>query len=118
VRTAGPPARLAASADRAHIRAGRDDLAFVTVRIADARGVTAPRAGNRVRFRVDGPGAIVATDNGDQTDMAPFLAGERRAFNGLVLAIVRAQAGRAGRITVHAEAEGLAADTVDIDVDQ
>jgi hypothetical protein len=65
-----------------------------------------------------GPGAIVATDNGDQTDMEPFQAGERRAFNGLVLAIVRAQPGRAGRITVHAEAEGLAADTVDIDVDQ
>ena len=118
VRTAGPPARLAASVDRARIRAGRDDLAFVTVRIADARGVTAPRAGNRVSFRVEGPGAIVATDNGDQTDMEPFQARERRAFNGLVLAIVRAQPGRVGRITVHAEAEGLAADTVDIDVDQ
>ncbi len=50
--------------------------------------------------------------------MEPFQAGERRAFNGLVLAIVRAQSGRAGRTTVHAEAEGLAADTVDIDVDQ
>jgi beta-galactosidase len=118
VRTAGPPTRLAASADRARIRAGRDDLAFVTVRIADARGMTAPRADNRIRFRVEGPGAIVATDNGDQTDMEPFQAGERRAFNGLALAIVRAQPGRSGRITVHAEAEGLVADTVDIVVDQ
>ncbi|MCS0613611.1 DUF4982 domain-containing protein [Massilia kyonggiensis] len=118
VRTAGPAARLAASADRARIRAGRDDLAFVTVRIADANGMTVPRAGNRVRLRVDGPGSIVATDNGDQTDMEPFQASERRAFNGLVLAIVRAQPGKTGRITVHAEAEGLAADAVGIDVNQ
>ncbi|GAA5027623.1 hypothetical protein GCM10025794_11690 [Massilia kyonggiensis] len=118
MRTAGPAARLAASADRARIRAGRDDLAFVTVRIADANGMTVPRAGNRVRLRVDGPGSIVATDNGDQTDMEPFQASERRAFNGLVLAIVRAQPGKTGRITVHAEAEGLAADAVGIDVNQ
>lgn len=118
VRTAGPPARLAASVDRAHIRAGRDDLAFVAVRIADANGVTAPRAGNRVRFRVDGPGEIVATDNGDQTEMEPFRTTEKRAFNGLVLAIVRAKPGKTGRIVVHAEADGLAPDAVDIAIDQ
>jgi beta-galactosidase len=118
VRTAGSPARLVASVDRPRIRAGRDDLAFVTVRIADANGTTAPRAANRVRFRVDGPGLIVATDNGDQTDMESFLATSRRAFNGLVLAIVRAQPGRTGRITVHAEADGLAPSSVDFEVHQ
>ncbi|WP_229421497.1 glycoside hydrolase family 2 TIM barrel-domain containing protein [Telluria antibiotica] len=118
VRTEGPPARLAASVDRAHIRAGRDDLAFVTVRIADASGATALRAGNRGRFRVAGPGEIVATDNGDQTEMEPFRTMEKRAFNGLVLAIVRAKPGKTGHIVVYAEADGLAPDAVDIAIAQ
>lgn len=43
VKTAATPARLQASADRSEIRADGLDLAFVTVRVADKYGVTAPR---------------------------------------------------------------------------
>ena len=70
--TAGAPARLAASVDRSRIRADGHDLAFVTVRVTDAKSVTAPRANNAIRFSIDGPGEIIATDNGDPTDMEPF----------------------------------------------
>ena len=60
------------------------DLSFVTVRVVDKDGITAPRADNRIRFTIDGPGEIVATDNGDPTSFEPFQAPERKAFNGLV----------------------------------
>jgi beta-galactosidase len=114
VKTAGDAAMLEAKADRATIAADGRDLSFITVRIADAAGITAPRANHRVRFTVDGPGELVATDNGDATSFEPFQARERRAFNGLVLAIVRAKPGQAGRITVRAESEGLKAATVSV----
>lgn len=107
VTTAGAPARLAAAVDRASIAADGRDLAFVTVRVTDARGVTAPRSDNSIRFTIDGPGEIVATDNGDPTNMESFSSHERRAFNGLVLAIVRAKPGQAGRIVVTASSDGL-----------
>ncbi len=109
VKTAATPARLQASADRSEIRADGLDLAFVTVRVADKYGVTAPRANSRIRFTIDGPGEIAATDNGDPTSLEPFQSPNRKAFNGLALAIVRSQRGKPGAITVHAEAEGLAA---------
>jgi Glycoside hydrolase family 2 C-terminal domain 5 len=48
-------------------------------------GDVVPRAGHRIRFQVDGPGEIVATDNGDPTSFEPFRAGERNAFSGLCL---------------------------------
>ncbi|GAB4250706.1 MAG: beta-galactosidase GalB [Acidobacteriota bacterium] len=98
--TAGPPARLEASVDRSEILADGRDLAFVTVRVTDAEGHVAPRAANRVRFVVEGPGELVATANGDPTCFVPFPSPERPAFNGLVLGIVRALPGRPGEIRV------------------
>ncbi|HNW58923.1 MAG TPA: beta-galactosidase GalB [bacterium] len=107
VRTTGAAARLEAQADRTRIAADGEDLAFVTVRVTDAAGLTVPRAGNLVRFTVTGPGEIAATDNGDPTDMVPFPAAERTAFSGLVLAIVRSRAGASGTIVLQASSPGL-----------
>jgi len=108
VKTAGEAASLQASADRTTIDGDGRDLAFVTVRIADKAGVDVPRGMQRVRFTVEGPGELVATDNGDPTSFAPFPSAQRAAFNGLVLGIVRARPGASGPITVRVTAEGLA----------
>jgi beta-galactosidase len=40
-----------------------------------------PRAANRVKFEVEGPGEIVATDNGDATRFEPSQSTEWNAFN-------------------------------------
>ena len=114
VQTAGAAARLAASPDRARIRADGKDLSFVTVRVTDKDGLLSPRAAHRVRFSIEGPGEIVATDNGDQTDMEPFQAHDRQAFNGQVLVIVRGKPGQPGTVTVRAEASGLEPATASI----
>jgi len=107
VKTADVPAALQASADRTTIAADGKDLLFVTVRIVDKDGLPAPRASQRVRFTVDGPGELVATDNGDPTSFESFQSPERAAFNGLVLGIVRAKAGSTGAIGVRVTADGL-----------
>jgi beta-galactosidase len=106
-RTAGSAAGLEASADRSRIAADGRDLAFVTVRVADKDGNTAPRANNLVKFSVEGPGEIVATDNGDPTSFVAFPSAQRPAFNGLCLVIVRAKQGQAGEIRVRAESPSL-----------
>jgi beta-galactosidase len=71
--------------------------------------VVAYRNGERwaADFAVDGPGEIVATDNGDPTSFVPFQSREREAFNGLALVIVRARPGETGRITLTASGDGL-----------
>src|SRR5262245_34414378 len=89
-RTTGPAAKLLLAADRPAIKADGVDLSYVTVTVADARGSPVPRSKNTVRFRITGPGEIVAVDNGDPTSFEPFQATERRAFGGLGLVIVRA----------------------------
>jgi len=112
VKTADVPAKLEAIADRARIKSDGQDLSFVTVRVTDQHGITAPRADNLIKFTIEGPGEIVATDNGDPTSFVPFPSRDRKAFNGLCLVIIRAKPGQTGKITVRAESDSAKAATV------
>ncbi|HEV8248238.1 MAG TPA: hypothetical protein VGP93_20825, partial [Polyangiaceae bacterium] len=93
--------------DRKKLRADGRDLSFITVAVADKRGLTVPRTHPSIRFSVEGPGEIVGVDNGDPTSHEAFQASERKAFNGLALVIVRTLPGKTGNITLRAESEGL-----------
>jgi beta-galactosidase len=113
-KTAGSPALLKLEPDRKEIRADGKDLAFVTVTVADKRGFIAPGADSRVHFDLDGPGEIVATDNGDPTSLVPFSSHDRQAFNGLCLVIIRGKSGEAGKLRLTAKAGGLETGSVAI----
>ena len=116
VKTAGAAAKLAAAAERDSIAADGEDLCFVNVSVHDADGQLVPRAKMRIDFAVEGPGEIVATDNGDETDFDDFRKPTRRAFNGWAQAIVRARAGQPGTIRVTAKADGLVPAVVTVKV--
>ena len=107
VRTTGEASQLQATADRSQIIADGKDLAFITVKIADKDGLMVPRSNNRIEFSIDGPGEIVATDNGDSYNLESFASHQREAFNGLALVIIRSKAGEKGIITVTARSNGL-----------
>ncbi len=107
VRTAGAASGLLLTPDRSTIANDGKDLSFVTLTVADKNARLVPRSMNLIHFEVSGPGEIVATDNGDPTDMTPFPSKDRKAFNGLALAIIRARRGQSGQITVVATSEGL-----------
>ena len=114
VKTVGAAEKLLLSADRNKIAADGEDLSFITVTVADKDGLQAPRSNNHIQFKIEGPGEIVATDNGDANGFASFQAPERDAYNGLALVIVRARAGQPGNIKLTAVADGLAEATVKI----
>ena len=102
------------SADRSKIAADGKDLSFITVTVADNDGLQVPRSKNHLKFEIEGPGEIVATDNGDATSFESFQAPERNAFNGLALVIVRAKPGQTGSITLKASSPELKSATLKI----
>ncbi len=114
VKTTGDAAKLELSADRNRIKADGYDLSFVTVRITDKNGLIVPRANNTLQFSIEGPGEIVATDNGDATNLVAFPSKEREAFNGLCLVIVRAKKGESGTIKLTGKSNGLEGKTIEI----
>jgi beta-galactosidase len=114
VKTTGAATQLSLSADRTDIRDDGKDLSFITTRIADDDGLTVPRTHNPIHFSVEGPGEIVATDNGDATSFESFQSPDRRAFNGMALVIVRAKVGQSGAIKLKCASAGLQGATITI----
>jgi len=114
VKTTGTPAKLILASDRNRITADGQDLSFVTVLIADKEGLPVPRSNHHVQFTIEGPGEIIATDNGDATSFESFQAAGRNAFNGKALAIIRSKAGVPGVIKLKATSPGLASAKVEI----
>ena len=107
VKTSGLPELLQASVDHQSIRADGKDLAFITIKVCDKDGLMVPRSNQPIQFTIEGPGEILATDNGDPMDLLAFPSHKRNAFNGLCLVIVRAKQGNPGEITIRATSSGL-----------
>jgi beta-galactosidase len=114
VQTAGPATKLALSADRAAIGNNGKDLSFITVTVQDTQGRMVPRTRMPFTCRVSGAGTLVATDNGDPTDLTAFSSPTRSAFNGLGLIIVRRAPGVTGPIMVQVDAPDLQGATITI----
>lgn len=114
VKTTGEPAKLVATADRNKIDADGKDLSFITVQVTDSNGLVVPDSNNAISFSIEGPGEIVATDNGDPTNMVSFPSNEREAFNGLALGIIRTKNKEAGTIKVTVTSNGLESSVVEI----
>ncbi|WP_099598014.1 beta-galactosidase GalB [Reichenbachiella sp. 5M10] len=118
IKTTDSPTQLTLTTDRQSILGDGKDLAFVTVAVTDQNGLTVPNAMNDITFSIEGPGEIIATDNGDPTSLVAFPSLERKAFNGVALAIVKPNKGQAGTITIKAVSSGLKNAEVTIEVIQ
>lgn len=114
LQTAGEPARIRLTADRVHIHASRNDLAYVTAEVVDAKGQLVPYTALPLHFSVKGNGEIIATGNADPSGVESFQKPQHKTFEGKCLAIVRPK-GRAGNIILKAEGEGLTAGEVVIE---
>jgi beta-galactosidase len=71
VETTGAPAVVQLKPDRIAIGASGEDVAVVTVAVADAQGRVVPVAGNEVSFELEGPGRILGVGNGDPSSHEP-----------------------------------------------
>jgi beta-galactosidase len=112
VSTTEPASQIVLVADHKKITADGKNLLYVTAMVQDEWGQTVPLADNAIHFNISGPGVIVATDNGDPTDLTAFPSHDRKAFNGLALAIVRPN--QPGKITLEASSPGLKSDRLKI----
>ncbi len=114
MKTTGEAKKLGLSADRNFISSTGDDLVFITVKVQDKDGLTVPRSKPLIKFEIEGPGEIVATDNGDACSFVPFKSLEREAFSGLALVIIKANKGAKGSLQVKAYSDRLKEDKIKI----
>ena len=109
MKTTGAAAKLLMKADHAEISADGQDLSFITVTIADKDGLLVPRSKNRMNFETRRPRRNHrAWTTATPPDLESFQSKERKAYNGLILVIVRTKSGVPGQIKLTAQADGLA----------
>lgn len=106
--TTGPPATIKLIADRARIRANRNDLSYIRVEVTDAQGNLIPDAALPITFTVTGAGEIAGSGNACPYDMESFNNRICKTYQGRALVILRpSKDQRAGTITLKAESNGL-----------
>ena len=88
------------------VRADRTGIAHITATVVDAQGRFVPCANPDITVKVDGPARLIGLENGDPIDSSNYKVSHRKAFHGMLLAIVQAGDGL-GRVTVRASAAGL-----------
>jgi beta-galactosidase len=107
LKTTGKPASLRLVADRTKIRADRNDLSYVMAEVIDNDGNIVPDADNIVvNFEITGKGKIAGVGNGSHSDMSSFQLPQKKAYQGICLAIIRPEK-TPGVINLKATAEGL-----------
>ena len=106
IKTAGKPHHLVASVNHNTLKADGEDLAYITVQVADKDGNIVPTDNRLVKFKVTGAGKFRATANGDPTCLYSFQGEEMPLFSGALTAIVQA-ANESGTIEFTATAKGV-----------
>jgi beta-galactosidase len=107
------PAALSLSADRAVIKAGGGDLAYVTIEVQDRDGVVVKHGEPLIDVEVTGAGELIAIGSGNPLSDEMYVGNRHKAHHGRLLAIVRS-ATQAGAITLTAWAEGLPATRIEL----
>lgn len=98
-RTAGKAKSIRLDADKTVLRADGQDLSYITVSLADAKGTLLPTATDNIKVEVSGSGTFRGICNGDATSLEVFTEPQMHLFSGKL--VVTVQAGKqAGKIYV------------------
>jgi len=106
LKTPGKPVALRLTADRLLLKTVFGDLSYITVEVIDAEGNLVYTADNPVYFTVCGVGKLVAVGNSNPKSKEAFVGNQRRAYQGRVMAVVRAN-GEPGEIVLTATADNF-----------
>lgn len=115
LRTAGNPSQLRLTLEKSSIVNSWDDVGFITASVLDEQGTLVPNAENLINFKVDGPGFVAAVDSANSNSHEPYQANQRQAFQGMCLALIKANADK-GKIKLTAKSPNLKSASIEIAV--
>lgn len=115
LKTAGKPAKIMLSVSKNTLQNNWDDVVFAQVTVTDESGTIIPNAADLIKFETEGAGSVVAVDSGDFNSHEPYQALERKAYQGICFAMLKANANK-GNLKLKASADGLKPASVSIKI--
>ncbi|MCF8225351.1 MAG: DUF4982 domain-containing protein [Bacteroidales bacterium] len=104
--TSMKPLRIHMDPDRPDILADGKDVVHIRTSVTDSAGITYPTSNHLISYKVQGPGNILAIDNGDPADHNPNYSHKKRAHRGTQLLIVQSTM-EPGDLIIKASSDGL-----------
>jgi beta-galactosidase len=111
----GPAVRLRLITDATTLAADGQDVANVEVDVVDAAGNIVTGAADAVTCSIDGPGNVLAIENGDIASQDANKIPTHKVFNGRALIYIQSEPA-AGKIVVTVTAPNLEPATASIEV--
>ena len=99
--------------EEADIRADGTSVAHIKLEVIDEQGRMVPYADHNVTVTIEGPARLIGMENGDPIDSTHYKLNHRRAFNGMLQAIIQSET-TPGTITITATATELKSTTQSI----
>lgn len=115
MKTAAGPAELRVVADRSTLQAKTQDLAYISIDLTGADGITKSSEDTAVTVEVDGAGTLLALGSARPNMGENFFSDTHTTYYGKALAVVRG-GDAPGKITVTVRAKGLPAKTLELEV--
>lgn len=115
MKTAVGPAELRVVADRSTLQAKTQDLAYISIDLTGADGITKSSEDTAVTVEVDGAGTLLALGSARPNMGENFFSDTHTTYYGKALAVVRG-GDAPGKITVTVKAKGLSAKTLELEV--
>jgi len=111
--TAEAPSQIRLTADRMEIKPDGGDLAYVTLEILDANGITIKYGEPLISLEVGGAGELIGSGSGNPNSDEMYTGKQHKAFHGKLLAVIRSTL-QTGTIRLTARAEGLPAAVLEL----
>lgn len=113
IETVGEPKELILRVDKNELKAGYQDIAYITCEVVDENRRVVPYANNLISIEVTGEGSLQGIGSGDPISTERYVGANRSAYNGKVFAVVRSK--NKGNIVITAKAKDLNGMSVDVE---
>lgn len=105
IETVSKPIALSLKADKNNLKAGYEDIVYITCEVVDENGRVVPYASNLISIEVFGQGNLQGIGTGNPISTEAYVGSSRSAYNGKIFAIVRSK--ESGKVYITATANEL-----------
>jgi beta-galactosidase len=112
--SAGNAAAIRLEAERQTTKAGKGDLAYISMSLVDAMGTVNTVSDRKVTVTVEGSGVLQGFGSGAPVNGESYTCAEHSTFEGRALAVIRPTG--SGAITVSVRADGLPEEQITVTV--
>lgn len=113
IETVEKPKALLLKVDKNSIKAGYQDIVYITCEVVDENERVVPYANNLISIEVTGEGTLQGIGTGNPISTEGYVGSSRSVYNGKVIAVVRSK--EVGKIVINAKSEGLLEASIELE---